>query len=114
MKAFEVAMEVHQPDSIMTGYNAVNGVFAAADEEMIQGVFREELGFSGYVMTDWGSYETVDIVEAVQAGNCWLTPGTNDDTYVLPIVNGVKEGKIDQARLEKNVWYLLKIVLKRA
>ncbi|WP_434751909.1 glycoside hydrolase family 3 C-terminal domain-containing protein [Paenibacillus amylolyticus] len=114
LKAFEVALEVHQPDSIMTGYNAVNGVFAAADEEMIQGIFREELGFDGYVMTDWGSYETADIVEAVQAGNCWMTPGTNDDTYVLPIVNGVKEGRIDRTRLEKNVWYLLKVVLKRA
>lgn len=113
MKAFEVAMKVHQPDSIMTGYNAVNGVFAAADEEMIQGVFREELGFSGYVMTDWGSYETVDLVEAVQAGNCWLTPGTNDDTYVRPIIDGVKDGRIDPARLEKNVWHLLNIVLKR-
>ncbi|MEK3834696.1 glycoside hydrolase family 3 protein [Paenibacillus sp. FSL R7-0128] len=114
LKAFEVALEVHQPDSIMTGYNAVNGVFAAADEEMIQGIFREELGFGGYVMTDWGSYETADIVEAVQAGNCWMTPGTNDDTYVLPIVNGVNEGRIERVRLEKNVWYLLKVVLKRA
>jgi beta-glucosidase len=113
LKAFEIAIQVHKPDSIMTGYNAVNGVYTAEDEEMIQGVFREEFGFEGYVMTDWNSYDTADVVEAVQAGNCWLTPGAADDTYVSPIVEGVKSGRIDRERLEKNVMYLLKVMLKR-
>lgn len=114
LKAFEVAIQVHKPDSIMTAYNACNGVFTAADEEMIQGVFREEFGFEGYVMTDWDSYETVDVVEAVAAGNCWLTPGSPDNTYVTPIVDGIREGRIDKARLEKNVKNLLSVTLKRA
>ncbi|WP_228469372.1 glycoside hydrolase family 3 protein [Paenibacillus sp. JNUCC31] len=113
LKAFEVAIRVHKPDSIMTAYNACNGVFTAADEEMIQGVFREEFGFEGYVMTDWDSYETVDVVEAVAAGNCWLTPGTPDNTYVTPIIEGVREGRIEKARLEKNVKHLLSVTLKR-
>jgi beta-glucosidase len=113
LKAFEVAIQVQKPDSIMTGYNACNGVFTAEDEEMIQGVFREEFGFEGYVMTDWGSYDTVDIVEAVAAGNCWITPGSPDDTYVTPIVEGVRTGRIERARLENNVKYLLRVVMKR-
>jgi beta-glucosidase len=114
LKAFEVAIEVHSPDSIMTGYNAANGVFTAVDEEMIQGVFREEFGFDGFVMTDWNSYDTADIVEAIQAGNCWMTPGSQDNTFVTPIIEGVQDGRIDRARLEKNVMYLMKVVLKRA
>jgi beta-glucosidase len=113
LKAFEIAIQIHKPDSIMTGYNACNGVYTAEDEEMIQGVFREEFGFEGYVMTDWTSYDTADIVEAVAAGNCWMTPGSPDDTYVKPIVEGVRQGKIERARLEKNVKYLLGVVLKR-
>ena len=52
LKAFEIALEIHKPDSIMTGYNALNGVFTAEDEELIQGIFREEFGFDGFVMTD--------------------------------------------------------------
>ncbi|KAA8746592.1 hypothetical protein FE296_30430 [Paenibacillus sp. UASWS1643] len=113
LKAFEVAIQVHKPDSIMTGYNACNGVFTAADEEMIQGVFREELGFEGYVMTDWTSYDTVDVVEAVAAGNCWLTPGSPDNTYVTPLVEGVQNGRIERDRLENNVRYLLRVAIKR-
>lgn len=113
LRAFEVALSVHQPDSIMTGYNAVNGCYAAEDEELIQGIFRGEFGFKGFVMTDWESYETVDIAAAVQAGNCWITPGSQDDTYVRPIVEGVKNGTVDEARLRENVNYMLNIVAKR-
>lgn len=112
LRAFEVAFSVHKPDSIMTGYNAVNGCFAAEDEEMIYGIFRKEFGFEGFVMTDWESYETVDIAAAVQAGNCWITPGSKDDTYVTPIIEGVRNGKIEEARLRENVEHLLNIVKK--
>jgi beta-glucosidase len=110
LKAFEVAIGVYKPAGLMTAYNALNGVFTACDEEMIQGVFRREFGFEGFVMTDWTSYDTADIAEAVQAGNCWITPGSVDDTCVTPIVKAVKEGRIDIARLRNNVRYLLRVV----
>jgi len=113
LKVFEIAMDVNKPDSIMTAYNACNGVFTAEDEEMIQGIFREEFGFEGFVMTDWNSYDMADIVAAVQAGNCWMTPGSTDDTYVTPIIQGVKDGRIDLKRLRSNVRYILRIVQKR-
>jgi beta-glucosidase len=113
LKVFEVAIGVHNPDSMMTGYNAVNGVFTAEDEEMIQGIFRGEFGFQGFVMTDWNSYDSADVVSAVQAGNCWMTPGTTDNTYVTPIVNGVHQGEIDIERLKSNVRYMLRVIQNR-
>lgn len=113
LKPFEVAMQVHAPDAIMTSYNAVNGIYPAADPEVLQGIFREEFGFEGFAMTDWGSYSTVDLVEALQAGNTWMTPGSRDDTYVKPIAEGVVKGRIDRARLEENVYYLLRVMVKR-
>lgn len=113
LKVFEIALSVHQPDSMMTAYNAVNGCFTAEDEELIQGIFRNEFGFKGFVMTDWNSYDTADVVAAVQAGNSWLTPGTNDDTFVTPIVEGVKLGKISLERLRSNVRYMLRVVQRR-
>ena len=64
-------------------------------------------------MTDWNSYDMADIVAAVQAGNCWMTPGSTDDTYVTPIIQGVKDGRIDLKRLRSNVRYILRIVQKR-
>ena len=113
LKVFEVSMSVHQPDSMMTGYNAVNGCFTAEDEELIEGIFREEFGFRGFVMTDWNSYDTADVASAVRAGNCWMTPGTADDTYVVPIVEGVESGKIEPERLKDNVCRMLAVVEKR-
>lgn len=113
LKAFEIALEIHKPDSIMTAYNALNGVFTAEDEELIQGIFREEFGFDGFVMTDWNSYDTADVPAAVQAGNCWMTPGSEDNTYVDKIVEGVNKGFIDEKRLRNNVKYMLNVIRRR-
>ena len=113
LRVFEVSMSVYSPDSMMTGYNAVNGCFTAEDAEMIQGIFRREFGFDGFVMTDWGSYDTADVAAAVQAGNTWMTPGSEDDTYVTPIVEGVAQGRIDLERLRSNVRYMLRVVARR-
>jgi len=113
LKAFEVAIMVHQPDSLMTGYNACNGVFTGEDEEMIYGIFRNEFGFKGFVMTDWNSYDTMDVATGIQAGNAWMTPGSTDDTYVTPIIEGVKAGKIEMERLKANVRSILRVVQKR-
>lgn len=113
LKVFEYAISVHKPDSIMTAYNACNGCYTAEDEELIQGIFRKEFGFDGFVMTDWNSYDTADVARAVRAGNCWMTPGTTDDTYVRPIIEGVQKGQIEEERLRSNVEHILEIVLKR-
>lgn len=102
-RAFEIAMEVHMPAAVMTAYNACNGCPTAADPELIQGLLREENGFDGIVMTDWTTYDTVDVASMIQAGNCWITPGSVDDTYTSQIVNGVNEGTIQLARLQENV-----------
>ncbi len=110
LRAFFVAFEVQKPASIMTGYNACNGVFTAADEEMIQGIFRREYGLEGYVMTDWNSYDTADVAQAVAAGNCWMTPGTTDSTYTAPIIEGIKNGTISESRLRQNVKYMLRVI----
>jgi beta-glucosidase len=113
LKAFEAALDVQQPGGLMTAYNALNGVYTACDEEMIQGVFRREFGFKGFVMTDWNSYDTADVVEAIRAGNCWMTPGTIDNTYTAPIIKGVEEGRIDIARLRDNVRHILRVARQR-
>lgn len=112
LKNFEVAFQIHQPASVMTAYNAVNGCHTAADEELIQGFLREENGFDGMVMTDWDSYQTMDVCDAVDAGNCWMTPGSMDDTYVKPIVDGVASGRVRLDRLRENVAYIIKTLIR--
>ena len=62
--------------------------------------FEKEFGFDGFVMTDWTSSDTCDIVKAVDAE----TAGSHQavwKTQPMQIVKGVEDGKIDRKRLEK-------------
>ena len=97
----------------MTAYNAVNGVQASEDEELLMGIFRHEFGLEGYIMTDWGCYDTADVAKMVQAGVCWITPGSTDDTHVTPILEGIKNGTVDEKRLRNNVKYMYRVIRKR-
>ena len=114
LRSFQVAMDTYMPASVMTAYNAINGCHTAADEELIQGFLREENGFDGMIMTDWDSYATMDVRDAVDAGNCWMTPGSMDDTYVKPIVEGVASGRVRLERLRENVAYIIKTMIRFA
>lgn len=111
-KAFEIALQIHSPVSIMTAYNRLNGIPTCADADLLQGLFREENGFDGFIMTDWGSYNTVPIEDIVNAGNCWLTPGSNDEEFTSVIEEGVRSGKIDLQRLKDNVYKIIKSIQK--
>ena len=93
--------------SVMTSYNAVNGRFTSEDPELILGLLREECGFKGFVMTDWNSYDTADVVRMARAGVSWITPGSNDDTFIRPLVEAMEEGSLSQERMSENVYRLL-------
>lgn len=103
LKVFEVALEVHVPDAIMTGYNPTNGCWCAGDEELLEGILREEWGYSGYVMTDWGSASCCPPAPTAQAGNSWIAPGTMDDSQPNQILAGLENGTVDRERLRANV-----------
>ena len=109
-KVFEFAVDVHKPSGIMTSYNAVNGIYPAENAEILQTLLREEWGLDSMIMTDWGTYDTVDPVEMVKAGNCWLTDGSGK--YVRILQKAVKEGKLSRAVLEQNVRYVVKTILR--
>lgn len=111
-RVFEIAMGIHMPAAVMTAYNACNGVPTAADEELLQGLLREENGFDGFVMTDWGTYDTVDVAQMIQAGNCWITPGSLDDTYTAPIMEGLEAGTIALSRLKENVTWIIRTLAR--
>ena len=110
-RAFEYALEIHEPVSVMTAYNAVNGVFTSCDPELIQGMLFEECGFKGFVMTDWSSYDSADVAEMEMAGNTWITPGSMDDTYTKRIEEAVKDGRLPLAQLQDNVLRMVRALI---
>lgn len=111
-KAFAYALEEYEPVSVMTAYNAVNGVFTSCDPELIQGLLFKECGFKGFVMTDWTSYDSADVADMAIAGNTWITPGSEDDTYTGQIEAAVAEGRLSLAQLQDNVLRMIGALVK--
>lgn len=112
LRVFEYAFEVNMPDSIMTGYNAANGAYCAADEELLRIILREELGFTGYVMTDWNGYGDEGLAAALDAGICWLAPGSPEDSFVKPIEDALNSGTLSRAKVQKNLLEMMQIILR--
>ena len=113
IRPYEYAMEIEPADTIMTGYNAVNGKFCDEDYELLEGIFREELGFDGFAMSDWNSYDTSDTRAMVRAGISVLTPGSDDGRYVEPLKKALQAGEITRGELQRNVMRLLRVLCRR-
>ena len=109
-RAFEIAMSIQKPAAFMTSYNSLNGIYPAENVEILQTLIREEWKFDGYIMTDWDTYATVDPVEMVKAGNCWLTEGKRK--YIKILYHAVKKGKLRRKILENNIVYLIGTMIR--
>lgn len=106
LRAFQIAFRVHSPRSVMTSYNALNGLYPGENAALLQDLLRGEWGFEGFVMSDWGSDRTVDALEMIRAGNSWITPG--GPAMLWRVWRAARRGDIDRAVLENNVLWLLK------
>ena len=109
LTGFEIAVRESAPKSIMSSYNEVNGVYANENEHLLQEILRDEWGFEGFVVSDWGANN--DFVEGVRAGSHLEMPTTGGDSAEY-LQQALKEGKISQELVDRRVDELLDIVLK--
>jgi beta-glucosidase len=61
---FEAAIRRADVSSIMCSYNRLNGAFACGNEKTLTNILRDELGFKGFVTSDWGAVHAVDFINA--------------------------------------------------
>ena len=108
LKNFEIAVKKSSPWTIMTSYNYINGVYAAENHELATRLLREEWGYDGAVMTDWGA--GYDASAIVASGNDMIQPGS--DTHYKRIVASVKDGSLSMEAVDKAVENILKLVVK--
>lgn len=108
LKAFEIVVKESQPWTIMSSYNRINDVYTSESPELLTTILREEWGYKGTVMTDW--WGGADGAAQMIAGNDMLEPGTKEQA--AHIIEGVKNGTLDEAVVDRNVRRILELVVK--
>lgn len=108
LKGFEIAVRESQPWAVMTSYNKINGTYAPENEDLIENILRQEWGFEGMVMTDWGGGR--DAVATVNAGNDLLMPGGANQ--ISAIIEAVQNGTLDEKIIDRNVARILELIAR--
>lgn len=109
LAAFEGAVVKEKPWTVMCSYNKINGVYAAENKKYLTDVLRNEWGFDGYVVSDWGAVN--NRVKDLEAGLDLEMPGTGGVSDKL-IVEAVKNGSLDEEILNKACERILNIVYR--
>ncbi|WP_044296504.1 glycoside hydrolase family 3 C-terminal domain-containing protein [Robinsoniella peoriensis] len=109
LAAFEGAVKQSKPWTVMCSYNRINGTYACENKKYLTDILRDEWGFDGFVVSDWGAVN--DRVDSLKAGLELEMPssfGINDKK----IAEAVKAGTLSEECLDEAVERVLNIVYK--
>ena len=109
LEAFEIAIKESNPAAVMTSYNKLNGIYANENEHLLREILRNEWGYQGVVVSDWGGDN--DRVAALKASSDLEMPTSGGETDA-EVVAAVKEGKIAESYVDESVDRLLEMILK--
>ena len=106
LPAFETAVRKSQPYTVMCSYNKINGTYSSENPWLLTEVLRDEWGFEGYVMSDWGAVN--ERVPGLKAGLDLEMP-TSGGLTDREIVAAVQDGSLDESVLDQAVERILRI-----
>ena len=107
LTAFEIVVRESRPAAVMSAYNKINGVHCAENRELLSDILREEWGFDGAVVTDWGGMS--DRIAAFGAGCDLMMPGGSG--YMAGACRRAAEaGALDGADLDRSARRVLALM----
>lgn len=114
LRGFRYVVSEAKPLAVMTSYNRVNGVYAPNSHDLLTKVLRNEWGFQGLVMTDWGatgdgkgSHE-----QCAGAGNDLIMPGNK--AVAKALVQALKAGRLDKEDVRRSAANVLQVIFSSA
>ncbi|MBQ3904003.1 MAG: glycoside hydrolase family 3 C-terminal domain-containing protein [Eubacterium sp.] len=109
LPAFEIAVKEAQPWTVMNAYNRINGVYASENYHTQQEILRDEWGFKGLIVTDWGA--SVDRIPGLKNGTDLEMP-TSGNLNAKKIIAAVENGELDEAILNERVDTVVDLIVK--
>lgn len=106
---FEIAVKKAQPWTVMNSYNRLNGTYAAENKWLLTDVLRDDFGYEGVVITDWGAEN--ERVPGLIAGQEIEMP-TSSGIGTKKIIDAVNDGTLDVAVLDKAVDKIIELTKK--
>lgn len=107
LTAFEIAVKEGKAKAIMTSYNEMNGTYSNENSHLIKEILREDWGFDGIVITDWGGSN--DHIKGIAAGSNLEMPNPGLDS-ARQVVKAVKNGTLSMEEVDRCVEQLLKAI----
>lgn len=109
LPAFETAVKEARPATVMCAYNQLNGVHCSDNQPLLTEILREEWGFEGAVLTDWGAMS--DRIEGFRAG-CDLNMPGGSDYMEKEVLAAVRSGTLPESAVDASVRRVLTLVLR--
>ena len=97
LRGFEIAVKKSKPVSIMCSYNKVNGVYAAHNKHLLTEILRDDWGFDGAVISDWGA--CIDASKCLKAGMDLAMPDSNG-YFDMQLKQALNNGELTEQELD--------------
>lgn len=109
LAAFETAVKQGELTTVMCAYNKINGTYCSDNKYLLRGILREEWGYNGVVVTDWGAMN--DRIAAFEAGTDLEMPG-GASFFDQEVIAAVKSGQLSEQRIDEAVNRILTLVFR--
>ncbi|MGM0379788.1 MAG: glycoside hydrolase family 3 C-terminal domain-containing protein [Bacillota bacterium] len=108
LKPFEMIIKASNPWTVMCAYNKVNFIHMAHNKEYLIDILRDEWGYDGLVVSDWGAVQ--DKVKSIKNGLDLEMPGPSN--FKKEVLDSLEKGKLKTDDLDKRVRNVLKLISK--
>lgn len=109
LPAFEAAIKEGKAGSVMSAYNKLNGLYCSENPHLLKEILKDEWGFKGFVMSDWGAVHST--IPTALNGLDLEMPGGKDNYLDKPLLKAIQDGKVPISTVDEMVRRMLRTML---